>query len=214
MAEGQTAIYYVLGDDLRSVALSPHLDYFKAHEIEVLYLVDTIDSFAIVALTEYQGKPIKNVDDAGLELPRKEEEPAAAAETMPEPEFNRLIGRFVTVLGNRVSEVRESKVLIDSPCRLVSPSGTPAREMSRVYKLLDREFEVPKRILEINRRHPIIANLARLVTDTPDAPIINTAVEQLFENQLLIEGLLENPADMIPRIQRLMEAATAARSEA
>ena len=207
--EDQQAIYYVLGDDLKSVVHSPHLDYFRAHDVEVLYLVDPIDSFMVVALQEYGGKSLKNVDDAGLELPKRgevEEEEVTGA--IPEPDFNRLVGRFVQVLGGQVMEVRESHVLTDSPCRLVSPDDVPMREMSRVYRLLDREFEVPKRILEINRGHPIIANLARLVADTPEAEIINPSIEQLFENQLLMEGLHPNPTEMIPRIQRLMEAAT------
>lgn len=208
MTEGQQAIYYVLGDDLRSVAHSPHLDYFKAHDIEVLYLVDPIDGFAVTALREVDGKALKNIDDAGLELPEKEEEQAPAAEIVSEPDFNRLVGRFVKVLGDRVIEVRESKVLTGSPCRLVSPDGAPLRDMSRLYKLLDREFEMPKRILEINRRHPIIGNLARLVTGTPEATVIDVAIEQLFENQMLVEGLHPNPADMIPRIQKLIEEAT------
>ncbi len=209
MAEDQQAIYYVLGDDLKSVAHSPHLDYFKAHDVEVLYLVDPIDGFMAVALQEYNGKPLKNVDDAGLDLPRKDEAEPEADEPMPEADFNRLVGRFVQVLGDRVVEVRESRVLKDNPCRLVSPGDAPLREMSRVYRLLDREFEVPKRILEINRRHPIIINLSRLVTESPEVEIIDPTIEQLFENQLLIEGLHPNPPEMIPRIQRLMEAATA-----
>jgi molecular chaperone HtpG len=209
MAEDQRAIYYVLGDDLRSVARSPHLDYFRAHDIEVLYLVDPIDSFVAVSLQEYDGKPLKNVDDAGLELPTEGGAAEDAAEALPEADFNRVVGRFVKVLGDRVVEVRESKVLRDSPCRLVSPDDAPAREMSRVYRMLGQEFEAPKRILEINRRHPIIGNLARLVSDSPELEIIDPTIEQLYENQLLMEGLHPNPTDMIPRIQQLMEAATA-----
>jgi molecular chaperone HtpG len=208
MAEDQKAIYYVLGEDLKSVVHSPHLDYFRAHDVEVLYLVDPIDSFAIGALQEYDGKPLKNVDDAGLELPEEEEAGPEPAEAVPEAEFNRLVGRFVQVLGDRVVEVRESEVLKDNPCRLVSPEDAPLREMARVYRMLDREFEAPKRILEINRRHPIVANLARLVTETPEAEIVDPTIEQLFENQLLVEGLHPNPTEMIPRIQKLMEAAT------
>jgi molecular chaperone HtpG len=208
MADDQAAIYYVLGEDLRSVARSPHLDYFKAHDVEVLYFVDPIDSFVAVSLQDYEGKPLKNVDDAGLELP-EEEEGDLQAETLPEADWNRLVGRFVQVLGDRVVEVRRSKVLTDSPCRLVSSGDTPVREMSRVYRMLGQEFEAPKRILEINRSHPIIANLAHLVTTQPDAGVIDTTIEQLFENQLLMEGLHPNPADMIPRIHQLMTTATA-----
>jgi molecular chaperone HtpG len=208
MAEDQEAIYYVLGEDLRSVARSAHLDYFKAYDVEVLYLVDPIDSFVAVALQEYDGKPLKNVDEAGLVLPKKDETEEEPAETLPEADFNRVVGRFVKVLGDRVIEVRESKVLKDNPCRLVSPDDAPTRDMSRVYRMLGQEFEVPKRILEINRGHPIIANLAQLVTETPEAKIIDPIIEQLFENQLLMEGLHPNPVEMIPRIQQLIEAAT------
>jgi molecular chaperone HtpG len=210
MAEGQDTIYYVVGEDLKSVAQSPHLDYFKAHDIEVLYLVDPIDGFVAVAVQEVDGKPVKNVDDAGLELPKKDEaeEEGDAVERLPEADFNRVVGRFVKVLDDRVVEVRESKVLTGSPCRLVSPKDAPAREMSRVAKLLGEEFEVPKRILEINRRHPIIVNLAHLLTESPESAVIDPTVEQLFENQLLMEGLHPNPAEMIPRIQQLLEAAT------
>lgn len=212
MADKQNAIYYVLGDDPKSVARSPHLDYFKAHDIEVLYLVDPIDSFVVVALQEYDGKSLKNVDDAGLELPEVEAAEEEAAEPLPEADFNRVVGRFVKVLGDRVVEIRESKVLKDSPCRLVSPDDAPLRDMSRVYRMLGQEVEVPKRILEINRSHPIIANLAHLVAEAPVAEVIDPTIELLFENQLLMEGLHPNPTDMIPRIQQLMEAATAASS--
>ncbi len=209
MAEGQEAIYYVLGDDLRSVARSPHLDYFRAHDIEVIFLVEPIDSFMIAALQEYAGKPLRNADDAGLELPNGDEALDEAPESIAEPEFNRLVSRFVSVLGERVLEVRESKVLRENPCRLASPDDGSLHEMSRVYRMLDQEFEMPKRILEVNRRHPIIVNLAQLVSETPEDEIIEPAIEQLFENQLLMEGLHPNPTDMIPRIQQLMESATA-----
>lgn len=209
MAEDQQAIYYVLGEDLRSAARSPHLDYFRAREIEVLYLVDPIDSFVAMALKEFEDKPLQNVDDARLELPADEEDEAEAGLAVPQADFNRLVGRFVEVLGERVLEVRESKVLRDSPCRLLSPDDAPAREMSRVYRMLGQDFELPKRILEINRAHPIIANLAHLVSQAPGSEVIEPTIELLFENQLLLEGLHTNPTDMIPHIQKLMVAATA-----
>jgi molecular chaperone HtpG len=43
--------------------------------------------------------------------------------------------------------------------------------------------------------------------------LINTAIQQLFDSALLLEGLHPNPADMTPRIQALMEAAIASRTE-
>jgi molecular chaperone HtpG len=75
--------------------------------------------------------------------------------------------------------------------------------------MLGQEFEMPKRILEINRSHPIIVNLAHLVSEMSEADVIDASIDQLFDNLLLVEGLHPNPAGMIPRIQQLMEAATA-----
>ncbi|MBP8003399.1 MAG: molecular chaperone HtpG [Chloroflexi bacterium] len=211
MGEGQEAIYYVLGDSLESVQFSPHLDPFKARNLEVLYLIDPLDPFMTPVLNEYKGKSLKNVDDAGLELPELKD--AAADETptedaLPDKLFNQLIGRCVTTLGDRVVEVRAAKVLKDSPVRLVSPENEANRDMQRIYRLLDKEFTIPKKILEVNRAHPIVTNLAQLVEEVPDSPIINLTIEQLYDSALVQEGLHPNPTAMLPRIQKLMELAT------
>jgi molecular chaperone HtpG len=212
MLEGQTDIYYILGDDLTSVARSPHLDAFKARELEVLYLVDPLDAFMVQNLHEYEGKPLKNVDDPDLQLSEITED-KSTAETeaeLPAEVFGKLIMRFKNVLGERVADVRESKLLKGSPCRLVSPDSGPEREMQRVRRLIEQDYEVPVKIIEINRGHTLIRNLARLIDTQFADPLIDLTVEQLFENLLLLEGLHPNPAQMAPRIQELLERAIAA----
>ena len=222
MVEGQPAIYYLLGEDLDSVARSPHLDYFRANEVEVLYLVDPIDAFMMMALHEYEAKPadvvypLKNVDDASLELPpaketgeEGEQEEKPQKETIPDEQFGKLVGKLMTTLGARVTQVRESKVLRDHPCRLVTPEDAPGREMQHVYRLMNQDYEVPAKILEINRRHPLIRNMAQMAAARSQEALLEQAIEQLYENQLLLEGLHPNPAGMVGRIQSLMEAATA-----
>jgi molecular chaperone HtpG len=214
MKEDQKAIYYLLGDDLKSAMHSPHLDYFRANDMEVLYMVGPIDSFVALALKEYDGKPLQNVDDAGLDLPEVgASTEAGTSESVPQPDFERLVERFKSTLGDRILDARESKRLTDSPCRLVSPEGSPDRDLYQVRRLIEQEYEVPKKILELNRRHPLIQNLARLLNESPEETLINTAIEQLFDNALLLEGLHPNPADMTPRIQMLLEAAIASRAE-
>ncbi len=209
MAEGQAAIYYLFADDTDAAERSPHLDYFRAHDIEVLYLVDPVDHFVVMTLTEFEGKPLKNVDDATLDLPAEEE----TEDEIAQRDFEKLVKRVKKVLGERVSDVRASRVLHDSPCRLVSPQSIPGGDMQRVYRLLGKEFEVPTKILELNRRHPLIRNLSRLAADTPDDPVIEPTIEQLYENQLLVEGIHPNPAAMIGRLNLLLEAATARAGE-
>jgi molecular chaperone HtpG len=209
MESNQSEIYYILGDDYEVISRSPHMEYFKKHDIEVLYMTDPMDSFLLVGLNEYNGKPLKNVDDAGLDLPDdgKSDEEKVKDAAISADEFEALVARFKEVLGDRVEDVRESKILTDSPCRLVNPPGAMNTGMQRVQRLLDKDYQIPKKILEINRHSELIGDISHRLDTNADDALINLLVEQLFENALVEEGIHPNPADMIPRIQQLMAAA-------
>jgi molecular chaperone HtpG len=204
MSADQTAIYYILGDDPASIARSPHLDYFRKHDLEVLYLTDPLDSFMVVSLKDFNGKKLQNVDDAKLDLPAADQ---PIASKMADDDYAQLIARIKTVLGDKITEVRESKVLTDSPCRLVSPEDAAERDMQRVKRLLGQDYEIPKKIMEINRGHQMMADLAALAHTGRNDALLDASIQQLYESALLMEGLLPNPAEMAPRIQLLMEAA-------
>jgi molecular chaperone HtpG len=211
MPEEQDAIYYILGDGVAAASNSPHLDAFRARDLEVLYLVDPLDAFMAQSLPDYEELPLKNVDDPDLELPELEEAPEESEETaapVSDEAIGQLIQQFRAVLGDRVTQVRESKVLKDSPCRLVSAENTPDRDLQRVRRLIEQDYEIPAKILEINRTHPLIRNLTQMQVHHPDDPMLPLTIEQLFENLLLLEGLHPNPAQMVGRIQNLLEQAT------
>ncbi|MCG3777055.1 MAG: Chaperone protein HtpG [Nitrospira sp.] len=205
MAGEQEQIYYVLGQDVKSVAHSPHLDYFRANDIEVLYLVDPIDGYMTAMLREFKGKKLQNVDDAGLKLPEKEAE--TKGETVPQPDFDALVGRVKGVLGERISDVRESRQLVNNPCRLVSPENEFDRDLQRIRRLMEQDYQTPVKILELNRSHPLVRNLSGLVQNDRDNRLIDATIEQLFANALLVEGIHPNPVEMVERMQMLMEAA-------
>ncbi len=204
MKADQTAIYYILGDDPASIARSPHLDYFRQHDLEVLYLTDPVDSFLVVSLKEFDGKKLQNVDDAALDLP-KSDQPIASK--VADDDYAQLVARIKTVLGDKITEVRESQMLTDSPCRLVSPEEAAERDMQRVKRLLGQDYAIPKKIMEINRGHQLMADLAALARGGQNDVLLDASIQQLYESALLVEGLLPNPAEMAPRIQLLMEAA-------
>jgi molecular chaperone HtpG len=204
MRTDQASIYYILGDDPASIARSPHLDYFRKHDLEVLYLTDPLDSFLVVTLKEFDGKKLQNVDDAALELP-KADQPIESK--VADADYAQLVARIKTVLGDKITDVRESKVLTDSPCRLVSPEEATERDMQRVKRLLGQDYEIPRKIVEINRGHQLVADLAALAHSGRNDVLLDASIQQLYESALLVEGLLPNPAEMAPRIQLLMEAA-------
>lgn len=208
--KGQEAIYYVLGDTQSTAARSPHLEPFRARGIEVLYFTETVDSFLINSLFDYNDHPLKNVDDADLDLSEVgevQDDSQDDSPTLEEDALESVRGRFEQALGERVKAVRISKVLTGttSPARLVSPEGSIDRHTQRVYRMLDREYEVPQKILELNPHHPIIFNLGQRLADGGE--LVETTIEQVYENALLLDGLHPNPADMVERIQRLMELA-------
>src|SRR5262249_47746301 len=204
MLEGQEEIYYVLGSDLASIRRSPHLEALEERGLETLLLADVMDGFMLSGLREYAGHKLRNVDEPNLTLPG-ESKPSEVA--VSDEAFARLVSTFKNLLGERVMSVRASNVLRSSPARLVSPEDAPNREMERIQRMLDRDYKTPAKIGELDRGHALIADLARLIDERPDDPLIAPLVEQIYESALLLEGLHPNPAEMVGRIQILMEAA-------
>ncbi len=208
MQPGQEKIYYILGDDENSVSRSPHLDYFQTHCYEVITLTDPVDSFMLLGLREYKDKPLQNVADSDLQLPDQSEEVEQQDEEKPPPladdALENLIKTFQDILGDRITEVRVTDRLTSSVARLVDAKGSLGQEMQRVYRMMDRDYQIPKKVLEINPEHNILQKMSQLSEDDHRRELI---AEQIFESTLLIEGLHPDPASMIPRIQELMEFA-------
>jgi molecular chaperone HtpG len=205
MMEGQEAIYYVLAEDLPSARRSPHLDALYARDIEALLLTDVLDGFMLTGLREYDGTPLRNVDDPNLTLPGTVED--EQAETLNEDQITEMVDNIKRILGDRITEARPSTVLRNNPVRLVSPSDVPGREMQRIQRMMDRDYAIPAKLLEFNPSHPLVRDLATLAASGTDNDTLDAVVEQLYDSALLAEGLHPAPATMLPRIERLMEAA-------
>ena len=211
MANNQTDIYYILGDDFHSARRSPHLDAFRQRGIEVLYFTQPVDPFLLMGLSAYQGHTLRGVDEADIDLSdigELQESDTPQQEALEEQDFGTLRQRFESVLGERVAGVRESQTLTGSPARLVSDDKTPGRNMFRINRLLDKDYELPVKTLELNPRHPLMHNLSTMLATRAENPLINVVVEQVFENALLQDGIHPDPAAIVPRLQLLMEAAT------
>ena len=210
MKDGQKVVYYLVGDDPKSVLLSPHLDTFQAQGIEVLLLTDPMDPFMLMGLHKYKDYELKNVAQADVDTPEKSKE-KPEAEKIPDADFNALIERFKQVLGERVTDVRPSNRLSQSVARLVDPEGSLNPELQRVYKYLGKEYEVPKKVLELNPSHAILKNLLGMEAESALQTLI---IEQIYDSALLVEGLHPDPSSMAPRIQQLIEAALSKRASA
>jgi len=210
MSDNQDDIYYIVADDYASGKRSPHLDAFRQRDIEVLYFTHPVDAMLPMGLTDYKGHKLVSADSSDIDLndvgEAKEDE--NAKEALEETSFVSLKDRVKTILGNRVSDVTESKTLVGSPARLVSDDESTNRYMYRINRMLDKDYELPVKTLELNTRHPLAHNLSDLLANNGDEKLVNAVVEQIFETALLQDGIHPDPSSMADRLTLLMQAAT------
>jgi molecular chaperone HtpG len=114
------------------------------------------------------------------------------------------VEQFKKVLGDRVTDVRASNRLYQSVARLADADANSNPELQRVYKYLGKEYEIPKKVLELNTSHNILKNLLNL---DADSELQNIIIEQIYENALLVEGIHPDPSSIASRVQQIMEAA-------
>ena len=214
MPARQKAVYYVEGRDLEAAKRSPHLDYFLAHDIEVLYFCDPVaDTYVVVSLPEHREHKLVNVDGAEVDVPAKE--PDAPAEAPPAPahaDMEPLVERVKRVLGEQVQNVQTSSLLVKHPSRLVYQGEDMARAFNRMSRLMGQEAETPKRVLELNPNHALIQNMAAMQAADPANPLLDLLIEQVMDNALLLENLHPDPAGMTERLLSIMQAAASSKS--
>jgi molecular chaperone HtpG len=192
----QTAIYYLLGEDLARLAASPQLEGFTAGGIEVLLLPDHVDAFWTTTAVGFDGKPFKSVTQGAADIksiPLKEnpDEGVAAAEPSGSS-LATLYALMKQVLGESVEDVRASDRLSSSPACLVASEHGPDRRLERMLAASGRLGTASKPVLEINPTHPLIRALASQI-EAPDKEKFEDIIWLLFDEARVMEG--ERPAD-------------------
>lgn len=200
LKENQTAIYYIVGDDLARLEASPQLEGFRARGVEVLLLPDQVDSFWVTAGIDYEGKPFKSVTQGTADLkliPRLESEAEANVDITEQ------VSAFITsaksILGDEVSDVRASDRLTTSAVCLVAPESGMDRQLEKLLANAGRISSAAKPILEVNPRHQIITALAGL--GETDQSFREDATRLLLDEARILDG--ERPSDAQAFSQRL-----------
>lgn len=210
MKKDQKEIYYISGTNRASVEVNPHLEIFKNKGIEVLYLFDPLDEFALNSLMKYKEFEMKSVDQADLsnldkfENIEKKEEKAEELSKDDSLHFDSLMSKIKEILGDRVKEVRVSKRLQDSPACLVNPDGSMSATMQKIMQTMSKDSSIPQKILEVNRDHNLMRNLLKVYKSNPADEYITNVAEQLYESSLLMEGYLTDPHKLVNRINDLL----------
>jgi molecular chaperone HtpG len=200
MPEGQSEIYYVVGATRRALESSPHLESLRKKGYEVLLLTDGVDQWMTDALTEFDGKPLKSAMSADLDLEGDDAE--------EKPSADGLLDRMKELLQSKVSEVRVSKRLTETPVCLVVPSGGMHAHIERLLRAQNYDMPMPKRIMEVNTGHPLIQKLESLSGDESRAGDVQKWIGLLYQQALLTEGSpIEDPTEFAKEMTALMQAA-------
>ena len=207
MREEQKDIFYVSGGSREAILHNPNLEYFRKQGLEVLFLTDHIDDFMVTDMREYDGKSLKNISQGDIDG-INDNDMSAPESSLSKEEKSDILAFFKKQLKDRVNDVTDSKRLVDSPCSLVTPKDGMTAQMEKMMKMMDQKFKGEKRNLEVNMSHPIIQNLSEILQKNKKHPFLIDSVEQLYDNSLLVEGLLENPVQILSRYQKFIESAS------
>jgi molecular chaperone HtpG len=187
MKEGQDKIYFIVADSHDAAVNSPHLELLRKKGIEVLLMSERIDEWLINHLTEFKGKKLHSVTKGDLELGSLEDEADKEAQDKVAEEAKGLVERIKAALADKVSDVKVTSRLTDTPACVVTGDGEMSTQMIKLMQAAGQPVPESKPTFEINPSHPLVERLN------------NEADEQLFadwSNLLLQQALLSEKGSL------------------
>merc|ERR1712196_399330 len=187
MKEGQNDIYYITGESIAVVSSSPFLENLRKKGLEVLYMVDPVDEYAVQQLKEFDGKKLKSTTKEGLDIGDEDEK-------------------------KKVEEVMVSDRIVDSPCVLTTSEYGWSANMERIMKaqaLRDSSmssYMQSKKTMEVNPKHSIMTELKKKAAADKSDKTVKDLIWLLFDTALLTSGFsLDEPTQFAGRIHRMIK---------
>jgi molecular chaperone HtpG len=201
MKPEQKEIYFVIADSFAAAKSSPHLEVLRTKGIEVLLLSDRVDEWLVDHLREFDGKQLRNVARGELDIGAIQSEEEKQQQETLSKEHAALVERIKKSLQERVSDVRVTSRLADSPAVLVLNAHDLGAQMRRILEAAGQKVPTTKPALEINVKHPL---LQRIESTGEDATFDDLSM-LLFEQATLADGgQLAEPAAFVQRLNRLL----------
>lgn len=180
----QKAIYYITGDDVKTLVNNPQLEAFKAKGIEVLLLVDPIDEFWTQTLLNYKDFAIKHISQADIDLGLKREEPKAE-----EGALKKLTDLMSEMFKDEVGKVTTTDKLTKSPASLTVEDGQMSIHLERLMRNHQQQTAfASSRVLQLNPYHPLIIKLSEALGDEALRPKVEEISRILLDQAKIAEG--------------------------
>merc|ERR1712194_336299 len=191
MKESQNDIYYITGESIVAVSSSPFLETLRKKGLEVLYMVDPVDEYAVQQLKEFDGKKLKSTTKEGLDIDDEDEK--KKIEEL-KAEFEPLTKLMKEVLGDKVEKVLVSSRLADSPCVLTTSEYGWSANMERIMKA------------QALRDNSMMSELKKKASADKSDKTVKDLIWLLFDTSLLTSGFnLDEPTQFAGRIHRMIK---------
>ena len=198
MKEGQEAIYYVTADTQAAAANSPQLEIFRKKGLEVLYMTDRVDEWALGHVEEFEGTPLQSVAKGQVDLGKLQDESEKKAAEEAAESFKPVLAKLKEALKDKAQDVRVTTRLVDSPACLVVSEGGMSLQLARLLKQAGQKAPDVKPVLEVNASHPLVQKL-------DGSPAFHDLAHILFDQALLAEGgMPDDPAAYVKRVSALL----------
>lgn len=205
MRSGQDTIYYMTGETRQQIENSPHIEAFRAKEVEVLLLTDPVDEMWVSSGLEFEGKSFTSIAKGAVDLDGvdaesagddADSEKAKADKEKRTEEFTGLLDWLAQTLTDDVNEARLSSRLTESAACLVGDTFSMSPQLEKLYRASGQELPKTKRALEINADHPLIAGLNDAFRASDDHASLTATAKLIYGMAVIAEGgELGDPAE-------------------
>jgi molecular chaperone HtpG len=201
MQSGQERIYYVIAESAAAARGSPAIERLKERGLEVLLLSERIDEWVMGYVEQFEGKRFKDATRGDLELGGLTSEADKKQHEAELKESKGLLKRIKDALGERITEVKVSERLKESPACLVLGEHDVSEQMRRILTAAGQQVPDVKPAFEVNVTHPLV----KYLEGVGDAAQFDELAQLLYDQAALAEGVaLGNPPEYVQRLNRLL----------
>jgi len=214
MPEGQKAIYYVTGDGRDGASMSPAVEKLASRGYDVLFATEPLDEIMMESLRSYKEKDIVDAAKENLQLEDDGDEESKMQKEALQEEYKEVATYLETLLKDKISKVKVSTLLKESPAALVQSaygmSPTMQRYMRAQSVAAGGDGSIPgmnQAVLEVNPNHPIVKDLARRVALDKESKELADSALLMYDVAAMTSGYdVDDMKSFAKRVMGLMGA--------